>query len=173
LNQCLRMSSVNTWKIITRRQETSCRRQYLWYYNHTNSRMSWGFQCSPTRGRHRVEDPLWGSGRSSSKGPTLKSQACAYFLFRLFLSFWQGDWIVLFFTCEKQGWCSPVRFWSVFQQGTYRSNRKLAFDLLFVFLSASSMMIHRNHTVTLKFWNCFCDGRAFLRRMASPFVSSS
>ncbi len=32
---------------------------------------------------------------------------------------------------------------------------------------------HRNRTVTLKFWNCFCDGRAFVRRMASFFPAAT
>jgi hypothetical protein len=29
---------------------------------------------------------------------------------------------------------------------------------------------HRNRTVTLTFWNGFCDGRVFGYRMASPFL---
>jgi hypothetical protein len=54
------------------------------------------------RGRHRVDVPLWGSGRSSSKGPPLQSQACAYFLFLFFCLFVKGIRAVLFFTSEIQ-----------------------------------------------------------------------
>ncbi len=115
LNQCLLMSSVNTWKIIMFRQETSCWRKHLWNSNHSSISYGKGKCAFSSRGRHRDGDPLWGSGGLQVRDlPQHTSQACIYFhVFLLFFYPMARGRMSLAFTyiflyCFFQGSCT---FW--------------------------------------------------------------